>query len=86
YMDEWTVYGLVKDHGDNLSLMFERCWQLNISLNIEKCVFGTPFKTMLGHIKCKEGLLVNPAKVAVIVGLGEPISQRSMHGFLGHIG
>ena len=25
YMDDWTVYGLVKDHLTNLRLMLERC-------------------------------------------------------------
>ena len=25
YMDEWTVYGLIRDHLDNVWLMLERC-------------------------------------------------------------
>ena len=25
YMDDWTVYGLIKDHLENLRLMLERC-------------------------------------------------------------
>ena len=25
YMDDWTVYGLIRDHIDNLQLMLERC-------------------------------------------------------------
>ncbi|KAH9320208.1 hypothetical protein KI387_021977, partial [Taxus chinensis] len=86
YLDDWTVYGLIKDHCDNLRLMFERCRQLSISLNIKKCIFATPFGTLLGHIICKEGLLVDPAKVAVIIGLKVPASQREVHGFLGHTG
>ncbi|KAH9308554.1 hypothetical protein KI387_036465, partial [Taxus chinensis] len=68
-------YGLVRDHYDNLRLMFERCRQLRISLNIKKFVFVTPFGTLLGHIICKEGLFVDPMKVTVIVELGEPTSQ-----------
>lgn len=86
YLDDWTVYGLVIDHCDNLRLMFERCWQLRISLNIKKCVFVTPFGTLLGHIMCKEGLLLDPAKVVVNVGSGEPTSQSVVHRFLGHMG
>lgn len=35
YLDDWTVYGLVKDHCDNLRLVFKRFWQLIISLNIK---------------------------------------------------
>ena len=25
YMDNWTVYGLVKDHLENLGMMLEQC-------------------------------------------------------------
>lgn len=35
YLDDWIVYGLVKAHCDNLRLMFERCWQCRITLNIK---------------------------------------------------
>lgn len=55
--------------------MFERFQQLIISLNIKKCVFSTPFGTLLGHFICKEGLLVDPAKVSIILGLEKPTNQ-----------
>ena len=25
YMDDWTIYGIISDHIDNLQLMLERC-------------------------------------------------------------
>ncbi|KAH9298145.1 hypothetical protein KI387_029827, partial [Taxus chinensis] len=40
--------------------------------------------TRLGHIIWKEGLLLDLAKVGVIVGLGEPTNMSVIHGFLGH--
>jgi hypothetical protein len=58
-----------------LRLMLERCRQCQISLNIKKCIFGTPFGILLGHIVCKQGLLVDPAKIAVIVNLPPPKSS-----------
>ena len=27
YMDDWTIYGIIRDHIDNLPLMLERCRQ-----------------------------------------------------------
>jgi hypothetical protein len=72
YLDDWTVYSLLKDHVEVLRLMLERCRQCQISLNIKKCIFGTPFGILLGHIVCKQGLLVDPAKIAVIVNLPPP--------------
>jgi hypothetical protein len=36
YLDEWTVYSLLKDHVEVLILMLERCRKFHISLNIQK--------------------------------------------------
>ena len=33
YMDDWTVYGLSKDHLVNLRMILERCWWHQIVLN-----------------------------------------------------
>jgi hypothetical protein len=49
-MDGWTVYILLKYHVEVLRMMLERCRQCHISLNIKKCIFGTPFGILLGHI------------------------------------
>jgi hypothetical protein len=86
YLDDWTVYSLLKDHVEVLRLMLERCRQCQISLNIKKCIFGTPFGILLGHIVCKQGLLVDPAKIAVIVNLPPPKTVRQLRATLGHTG
>jgi hypothetical protein len=69
YMDDWVVYSLLEYHVEVLRLMLERCRQCQISLNIKKCIFGTNFGMLLGHIVCKQGLLVDPNKIAFIVNL-----------------
>jgi hypothetical protein len=84
YLDDWTVYSLLKDHVEVLRLVFEKCKQCQISLNINKCIFGTHFGKMLGHIICKHGLLVDPAKVAIIVKLPPPKSVRQLRETLGN--
>jgi hypothetical protein len=86
YLDDWIVYSLLKDHVEVLRLVLERCRQCLISLNIKKCIFGTPFGILLGHIVCNQGLLVDPAKIAVIVKLPPPKSVRQLRATLGHIG
>ena len=50
YMDDWTVYSLLKKHATLLRIMFDRCRQLQISLNLNKCIFAVPFGTLLGHV------------------------------------
>jgi hypothetical protein len=72
YLDDWTVFSLLKDHIEVLKLMLDRCRQCQISLNLKKCIFCAPFRIMLGHVVCKQGLLVAPAKIAVILELEPP--------------
>ena len=86
YMDDWTVYGLVKYHIANLRLMLERCRQHQISLNLKKCIFCAPFGILLGHIVCKEGMLVDHAKIAIIVDLSAPMTVKKIKSILVHIG
>jgi hypothetical protein len=88
YLDDWTVYSLLKYYVEALRLMLERCRQFHISLNIKKkkCIFGTPFVILLGHIVCKQGLLVDPAKIVVIVNLSPPKTVLQLRVTLGHTG
>jgi hypothetical protein len=86
YLDNWIVYIFLKYDVEVLWLMLERCRQCQISLNIKKCIFGTPFGILLGHIVCKEGLLVDPANIAVIVNLAPPKIVCHLRATLGHIG
>jgi len=41
---------------------------------------------LLGHVVCKHGLLVYPAKIAVIVNLEAETKVRHLCATLGHIG
>jgi hypothetical protein len=86
YLDEWIVYSLLKDHVEVLRVMLERCTQCQISLNIKKCIFGTPFGIFLGHIVCKQGLLVDPNNIVVIVNLPPPKLVHQLRETLGHTG
>ena len=53
YFDDWTMFGLLKDHIASLILMLDKCRQHQISLNLKKCIFCAPFGILLGHIVCK---------------------------------
>jgi hypothetical protein len=66
--------------------MLERCRLCYISLNIKKCIFGTSFGILLGHIVCKQGLLVDPTKIAVIVNFPPPKIVCHLREKLGHTG
>jgi hypothetical protein len=84
YLDDWTIFILLKDHVEVLRLMLDRCRQCQISLNIKKCIFNAPFGILLGYVVCKQGMLVDPAKIVVIVNLPPPKSVRQLRATLGH--
>jgi hypothetical protein len=67
-------------------LVLERCRQCQISLNIKKFIFGTPFGILLDHIVCKQGLLVDLENIAVIVNLPSLKTIRQLRAKLGHTG
>ena len=86
FVDDWTVYTLIKDHLENLRLMLERCRQHQIALNSKKCIFCAPFGILLGHIVCKQGLLVDPVQIVLILSLLPPTNMKMLSTTQGHTG
>ena len=86
YFDDWTVFGLIDKHIGDLIWMLEKCRQYQISLNLKKCIFCVPFGILLGHIVCRQGLMVDPAKITIIVKIPAPNSVKRLRTVLGHTG
>ena len=86
YFDDWIVFGLLTKHVEALRLMLVKCKQHQISLNLKKCIFCVPFGILFGHIVCKQGLMVDHAKIAIIVNLPPPHSIKQLCTTLGHTG
>lgn len=84
YMDDWTIYSFLKKHATLLLIMFDRCRQLYISLNWKKFIFVVPFSTLLGHVVCKQGVCVDPAKVAMIIHMESPKTVKQLRAIIGH--
>ena len=84
YMDDWTFYRLIRDHLENLCLMLERCRHHQIALNSKKCIFCEPFGMLLGHIVCKQGILVDLENIALILSLPPPTNTNMLRATLGH--
>jgi hypothetical protein len=58
---------------------------MQLSQNIKKCIFCISLDVLLGYIKCKEGLLVDPTKIAVISILSLLSTMLMLCFTLGHI-
>ena len=66
--------------------MLQRCRQIQLSLNIKKCIFMTPIGILLGHIVCKQGIKVDLAKIKIILDLKPLVNPKQVRVLLGHIG
>ena len=66
--------------------MLEICRQIQLGLNIKKCIFTTPIGILLDHVVCKEGIQVDIAKIKIILDLKPPVNPKQFRIFLGHIG
>ena len=86
YFNDWTIFGVIKDHIYSLCIILERCRQYHISLNLQKFIFCAPFGILLGHVVCKEGILMDPTKIVIIFSLPPPTSVKKLRTTLGHIG
>ena len=84
YFDDWMIYSMLKDHCKWLRLMLECCWQIQLSLNINKFILLTPIGILLGHIVCKEGIKVDFAKIKIILDLKSPVNPKQVRVLLGH--
>jgi hypothetical protein len=84
YMDDWMIYSFLKENVALLRLTFDRCRELHISLNLRNCIFCVPHGNFLGHIVCQEGVLVDPSKIAFIVNIPPPMSDKQLCSTLGH--
>ena len=64
--------------------MLEKCRQYQISLKLKKCIFCAPFGILLGHIVCRQGLMVDPANITIVVKLPALSSIKQLRAVLGH--
>ena len=84
YFDDWTIYSMLNDHCKWLRLMLERCRQIQLSLNIRKCIFLTLIGILLGHIVCNEGIKADFAKIKIILDIKPPVNPKQVRVLLGH--
>lgn len=79
FMDDFSVCGSsFKKCMDNLERILERCVQINLVLNWEKCHFMVIEGIVIGHIVSKRGIEVDRAKIEIIKNLQPPKTIREI--------
>ena len=67
YVDDIVVTSAErKNHVADLALTFANLRQANLSLNLEKCVFGVDKGKVLGCLVSTKGIEANPDKVRAL--------------------
>nr|GEU39440.1 reverse transcriptase domain-containing protein [Tanacetum cinerariifolium] len=85
FMDDFSIFGdSFSSYLTNLDKMLNRCEEINLVLNWEKCHFMCREGIVLGHKISKSGIGVDRAKVDVIAKLPHPTTVKGVRSFLGH--
>ena len=83
FLDDFCVFSSKAEHAECLIKCFEQCKKYGISINAPNSKFVVPQGRLVGHIVSKEGIAVDPNKVAVILTLPIPEHITDVKGFLG---
>lgn len=75
----------LKDHLDALERVLERCQQEGITIKLSKCVFVSAEIPVLGDFVGRDGVRVDPDKVAIITDWPVPRKASDLKSFLGTI-
>jgi hypothetical protein len=95
YLDKFVVvfiddiliyYQSEEEHVDHLKMVLQRLREHQLYANLSKCVFWIDEVMFLGHIINKDGLTVDPKKVADILNWKAPIDAREIKSFFGMAG
>ena len=87
FMDDFTIFGSSFDDClHHLQLVLQRCEEVSLVLNWEKCHFMVREGIVLGHVISSRGIEVDRAKIDIISKLPPPTSVKGVRSFLGHAG
>ena len=86
YLDDIIVFGESPEkHDENLKVLLEKIKNCGLKLNKQKCSFRTHEVQFLGHVITKEGIKIDPDKVAAIKLLHSPKNIDELRKVLGMI-
>ena len=84
YLDDIAICGkTAEEHNVNLRSFFQRCRELNVSLNRKKCTFGTTKLTWLGYQVENNTLRPDPERLLPLKHYQEPKTMKELERFLG---
>ena len=84
YLDDCIIFAASpEEHLERVREVLGRFRQANLKINPLKCEFFRTKVHFLGHVISKEGLQVDPTKIAAVKEFPVPINQTQVKSFLG---
>ena len=84
YLDDIIIFGPTFDvYLVRLEKVFIRLQENNIKIKLQKCHFGLPHVSFLGHVVSGDGIQTDPAKTSSIATWPLPESISQLRSFLG---
>jgi hypothetical protein len=85
--DDIIVWGSCEqEHEDRLQKLLQRCSDVGISLNKEKCIFEAEEISFMGHIISQGGLKPDPQKIEAVVKVKAPTDREGVERLRGMVG
>jgi hypothetical protein len=87
FIDDILIYSQSEEeHVDHLKMVLQRLQEHQLYAKLSKCEFWIDEVLFLGHIINKDGLAVDPKKVADILNWKAPTDARGIKSFIGMTG
>ena len=84
YSDDIIIFGPIFDvHLLRFEKVFIRLQENNLIIKLQKCHFGLPHVSFLGHVVSGDGIQTDPAKTSSIATWRLPQNISQLRGFLG---
>ena len=82
--DDVMIHGEIdQQHDKHLIQVLNKCHEIGLKLNPEKCVFGAESVQFYGNTVGHQGLQLDPKKVIVIMNLPRPSTRTELLNLLG---
>lgn len=86
FIDDVIVWGQSKEeHDKRLESLLQRAQTIGIKFNRDKCKFGVPEITYLGHRFDANGMKADDCKVKAILEMPHPTDRKALERFLGMV-
>ncbi|KAK1620910.1 hypothetical protein QYE76_026427 [Lolium multiflorum] len=86
FIDDILIYSKNKAEHEHLRLVLQTLREHQLYAKFSKCEFWLDQVEFLGHVISKDGIAVNPSKVAAVLEWEAPKTVKEIRGFLGMAG